>query len=172
MSTSAPRSIADDDAKDATVIDPNGGGDAEVASCPSVIKEIVGMGECHHDCQKGSSVNLENLPAGVFVDCPKCLDNFNKHTTLLFSLLLKTFKEQDVERARTSTNSRRRLREVNVPLPPVQKERSLQSLRAAARPRINGRFVKKSTLVTPTEANLPMVCDLLMAVDYQWGGLC
>ena len=162
MSKSEPGTIADDNAKDAMVTDPIGRGNAEVTSRPSTIKEIVGMGECHHDCQKSSSVNLENLPAGVFVDCPKCLENFNKHTTLLFSLLLKTFKEQDVERARASTNSRRRLREVNVPSPPVQKERSLQSLRAAARPRINGRFVKKSTLVPQTEANLPMVCDLLM----------
>ena len=156
MSKSAPGTIADDNS---TVTDPISRGPAEVAPCPSAIKEIVGMGECHHDCQKGSSVSLENLPAGVFVDCPKCLENFNKHTTLLFSLLLKTFKEQDVERARASTNSRRSLREVNVPPPPIQKERSLQSLRAAARPRINGRFVKKSMLVTQTEANLPMVCD-------------
>lgn len=120
--------------------------------------QIPNMGDCGHDCSRGNLIN-GNQPAGVFIDCRKCLENLNKHSNTLFTLFQMTFDEQDAERSRASEVGQgintRNLRRVSKPReskPPAPKPARPQT--ASSRLRVKGRFIKANQMPALQEASV------------------
>lgn len=130
---------------------------------------LTSMGDCGHACPVGASLLGDNLPAGVLIDCQKCLENFNLRTDLLLAMFQMTFEEQDTGIIQTSkfefrANNGAEVFERSANQVQRASKKSIPPPARQPRLRVNGKFVKRLSLEEAMDLASPKVCYVMVSL--------